>query len=171
MPEILAAISAFQEGAPALAVGNFLGSNMVNVLMLALLDLVVRRLAEHGDVALARIWLVREGDICTSCRMREECPTNVPCLHLVVSAGRSRAEPGADWTRIDGDFRRFPVGQRKVGSVAASSGISVAASRSAAFGRSSCRFSTTSSRTGPCSPSAPERSSIGSSTETVSYWR
>jgi transcriptional regulator with GAF, ATPase, and Fis domain len=84
-----------------------------------LLDLVVHRLAEQTDAALARIWLVREGDICTSCPMRDECPQEVPCLHLVVSAGESRAEPDVDWSRIDGDFRRFPIGKRKVGSVAA----------------------------------------------------
>jgi transcriptional regulator with GAF, ATPase, and Fis domain len=29
------------------------------------------------------------------------------------------ADPDADWSRIDGDFRRFPIGKRKVGSVAA----------------------------------------------------
>ena len=85
-----------------------------------LLDLVVQRLGEHPQVALARIWLVRPGDICPSCPMRDECPRNVPCLHLAVSAGRSRAEPDADWSRIDGDFRRFPIGKRKVGSVAES---------------------------------------------------
>ena len=45
-----------------------------------LLDLVVRRLNEHADVALARIWLVREGDICSTCPMRDECPGKVPCL-------------------------------------------------------------------------------------------
>src|SRR5260370_14369158 len=39
--------------------------------------------------------------------------------HLAASNGRSLAEPGADWTRIDGDFRRFPVGVRKVGQIAA----------------------------------------------------
>ena len=73
-----------------------------------LLDLVVQRLAEHADVALARIWLVREGDICDSCPMRDECPQHVPCLQLVVSAGQSRIDAEADWSRIDGDFRRFP---------------------------------------------------------------
>lgn len=86
-----------------------------------LLDLVVRRLAEYPDIALARIWLVREGDICPSCPMREDCPQNIPCLHLVVSAGQSKAQPDLDWSRIDGDFRRFPIGKRKVGSVAATS--------------------------------------------------
>jgi formate hydrogenlyase transcriptional activator len=86
-----------------------------------LLRLLVRRLAEHSHSALARIWLVRDGDVCTSCPLRDECPQRVPCLHLVASAGRSTAEPGADWTRLDGDFRRFPIGRRKVGMVAARS--------------------------------------------------
>jgi len=86
-----------------------------------LLELVVEHLAEQADVALARIWLVREGDICGSCPMREECPQHVPCLHLVASAGESRVEPDADWSRTDGDFRRFPIGKRKVGKVAATS--------------------------------------------------
>jgi len=84
-----------------------------------LLDLVVQRLAEHPDVALARIWLVRAGDICPSCPMRDDCAQEIPCLHLVASAGRSRTDPEADWSRLDGDFRRFPIGVRKVGSVAA----------------------------------------------------
>ena len=38
---------------------------------------------------------------------------------MEASSGRSLAEPGADWTRIDGEFRRFPVGVRKVGQIAA----------------------------------------------------
>jgi len=51
--------------------------------------------------------------------MRPECPDQSRCLHLAASSGRSLVEPGADWTRIDGDFRRFPVGVRKVGQIAA----------------------------------------------------
>jgi len=84
-----------------------------------LFELVVQRLAEHPDVALARIWLIRAGDICPTCPLRRECPQHVPCLHLVVSAGNPMAEPESDWSRIDGDFRRFPIGKHKVGSVAA----------------------------------------------------
>jgi len=82
------------------------------------LDLVVRDLAAHPDVALARIWLVREGDVCPSCPMRDECRQRVPCLHLVASAGASAVDPEADWSRLDGDFRRFPIGKRKVGHIA-----------------------------------------------------
>jgi cation:H+ antiporter len=40
LPELIASISAFQEGFPNLAAGNFFGSNMVNVVLIALVDLV-----------------------------------------------------------------------------------------------------------------------------------
>ncbi len=40
LPELIASISAFQTGYPNLAAGNFFGSNMVNMLLLALVDLV-----------------------------------------------------------------------------------------------------------------------------------
>ena len=82
----------------------------------SLLQHIVTGLAEQPDVALARVWLVRPGDICDGCPRRNECPTHVPCLHLVASAGNPR-ERGADWSRLDGDFRRFPLGIRKIGAV------------------------------------------------------
>lgn len=40
LPELMASISAFRLGAPDLAAGNFFGSNMVNMFLLALVDLV-----------------------------------------------------------------------------------------------------------------------------------
>jgi len=40
LPELIASISSFSLGAPDLAAGNFLGSNMVNVVLLALVDLI-----------------------------------------------------------------------------------------------------------------------------------
>ena len=84
------------------------------------LHVVVERLAEEERIALARIWLTRPGDICPTCPMREECPDQTQCLHLVASAGRSRMAGVDPWTRIDGDFRRMPLGVRKVGRIAAS---------------------------------------------------
>ena len=39
LPELMASISSFQTGVPNLAAGNFFGSNMVNVLLVALVDL------------------------------------------------------------------------------------------------------------------------------------
>src|SRR4029453_8813129 len=66
------------------------------------------------------VWLVRPGDICETCRMRPSCPDQSRCLHLVASAGTPHASPGEDWSRLDGDFRRFPLGVFKVGRVGAS---------------------------------------------------
>lgn len=44
LPELLASISAFKAGLPNLAAGNFFGSNMVNMLVLALVDLITTRM-------------------------------------------------------------------------------------------------------------------------------
>src|SRR5215813_7316250 len=69
-----------------------------------LLQMVVARIAESPRVALARIWLIQPNDT---------------DLHLVASAGRSVAQPGVEWNRLDGAFRRIPLGARKVGRIAA----------------------------------------------------
>lgn len=82
------------------------------------LRVVVDRLAEEEHIALARIWLIRRGDICSTCPMAAECPDQSRCLHLVASAGRN-VNGVSDWNRLDGAFRRFPLGVRKVGRVAA----------------------------------------------------
>ncbi|MEM7231739.1 MAG: sigma 54-interacting transcriptional regulator [Planctomycetota bacterium] len=84
----------------------------------ALLEMVVKGLTARTDVALSRLWLKRPGDLCSTCRMRDECPDQSACLHLTASAGNSLH--GDDWTKTNGRFRRFPVGVRKVGHIAAS---------------------------------------------------
>lgn len=43
LPEVLTTISSFREGVPDLAAGNLLGSNMFNMLVLALLDMLYRQ--------------------------------------------------------------------------------------------------------------------------------
>lgn len=40
LPELIASISSFSAGVPNLAAGNFFGSNMVNVLLLAIVDVI-----------------------------------------------------------------------------------------------------------------------------------
>jgi transcriptional regulator with GAF, ATPase, and Fis domain len=80
---------------------------------------IVSGIACCENVALARIWLIEMGDLCATCRFRAECPDQSRCLHLVASAGHA-SDPARDLTRIDGAFRRFPLGVRKVGRVAAS---------------------------------------------------
>ncbi len=78
---------------------------------------VVSGIAQCQNVVLARIWLIGQGDICATCRFQSECPDQTRCLHLVASAGNP-ADAKADHTRLDGGFRRFPMGVRKIGRVA-----------------------------------------------------
>ena len=86
----------------------------------AALRAVVDGLAGKLGLALARIWLIGPGGPCEACPMRSQCPDQARCLHLEASAGNPLHGPRQDWLRIDGDFRRFPLGVRKVGHIAAS---------------------------------------------------
>ena len=85
-----------------------------------LLKRVVGLLADRPHIALARIWLVEQGDLCSHCQMLAQCPNHDECLHLVASAGLRR-DPGApDWSRIDGEYQRIPLGVGKIGRVGGS---------------------------------------------------
>ena len=85
-----------------------------------ILRLAAQRLSEGPSVALVRVWLIQPplaGD-CTTCRFAAECFQRDLCLHLVASAGRSLNDSAVKWDRLDGSFRRFPIGIRKVGQIA-----------------------------------------------------
>ena len=80
------------------------------------LELIVQSLVESSDLALARIWLTKPGDICGECPMLAECPTRTRCLHHVATAARAQnSESGSEWFRADGFYRRFPLGVRRIG--------------------------------------------------------
>jgi transcriptional regulator with GAF, ATPase, and Fis domain len=85
-----------------------------------LLPLIVRRLCEQGNVAVARIWLIAPGDSCGRCAHREVCPARAECLHLVASAVHPRQGEILLAPRPDSPFRRIPLGAFKVGRVAES---------------------------------------------------
>ncbi|MBF0529286.1 MAG: sigma 54-interacting transcriptional regulator [Deltaproteobacteria bacterium] len=85
-----------------------------------LFSFIVVGLGEFSEVALARIWILRAGGGCSDCSMMAECHDHKNCLHLVASTGHSICDHNADWTRIDGSHKRFPLGSRKVGYIAAS---------------------------------------------------
>jgi transcriptional regulator with GAF, ATPase, and Fis domain len=83
-----------------------------------LLDLIVTRLSEASEIVLARIWLIRPGEGCETCPLARECPDRTYCLHLAASAGNSSVDPNQKYRRLNGAFRRFPIGIRKVGRIA-----------------------------------------------------
>lgn len=82
------------------------------------LSQVVEGLVAHTALALARVWLIGPGDICETCPLRAECPDQTRCLHLSASTG-APLDGQADWSRLDGAFRRFPLGVRKIGRIGA----------------------------------------------------
>jgi len=84
----------------------------------AVLQTIVNPLGACPTIALARIWLIERGDICAACPLRGECPDQAKCLHLVASGGRSR-NGDAEWASLNGRFKRFPLGVRKVGMIGA----------------------------------------------------
>ena len=75
-------------------------------------------IAQCPNTVLTRIWLVGPDAICDVCRSREDLSEGEQSLHLVASAGIPR-DPQADYSRLDGSFHRFPLGERKIGRVAA----------------------------------------------------
>ena len=80
---------------------------------------ITSQMLRNEEIALARIWLVDKGDICKTCVMHQECPNQERCLHLTASQGRNLAGENI-WLSIDGRFKRFPIGVRKIGFVAKS---------------------------------------------------
>jgi transcriptional regulator with GAF, ATPase, and Fis domain len=82
------------------------------------LDRIVMGIEQQAGVALARIWLMGPGDLCASCGFADICDDRTRCLHMEASSGGSQLPGGARWDGLDGRFRRFPIGQRKVGRVA-----------------------------------------------------
>lgn len=81
------------------------------------LHAAVEGLSQLADVALARAWLVStSAERCAECPGPPECDAQGRCLELAASAGRSLG--GASWSRLDGAFRRVPMGARKIGVVA-----------------------------------------------------
>src|SRR5262249_13656509 len=100
----------------------------------AVLRQIVAGLVEQPGIALARVWIVKPGDICPSCCMRASCPDQTKCLHLAASAGSSLT--GESWSRTDGGFRRIPLAHLKVGSIASDRiGLAIADPKSEKWAR------------------------------------
>jgi len=84
----------------------------------SILRMIVERMAMRLHVALARIWLIRQGDLCERCAMGKECPGRRNCLHLVASRGTPLRHDPQNWSRLDGLYARVPLGVTKIGLIA-----------------------------------------------------
>jgi len=82
------------------------------------LQAVVEGLGAQPHVALARIWLIRPGDICNECRYAADCPKKDFCLHLAASDGTPVDPDLPRWRNLDGEYRRFPMNFKKIGRIA-----------------------------------------------------
>ncbi len=84
----------------------------------AVLRTITDGIAQCPNTVLTRIWLATPNHLCEVCRGRDDSSDHSRWLHLVASAGVPR-DPRADYGRLDGAFHRFPMGERKIGRVAA----------------------------------------------------
>ena len=85
-----------------------------------LLQRITTGLADSPNTVLSRIWLKQPGDICDECYARDECPDHKRCLHLAASDGTPLDSRTPRPMGLNGKFRRFPLGVRKVGEIGAS---------------------------------------------------
>jgi len=79
---------------------------------------IVERLVASPGLALARVWLVGPTNTCRVCLGRGDRDDATPRLHLAASAGRS-FDGTPVWSRLDGEFHRFNIGDGRVGHIAA----------------------------------------------------
>mgnify|MGYP001590890053 FL=1 len=84
----------------------------------AVLRTITDGIAQCPNTVLTRIWLATPNHLCEVCRGLDDSSDHSRWLHLVASAGVPR-DPRADYGRLDGAFHRFPLGERKIGRVAA----------------------------------------------------
>jgi transcriptional regulator with GAF, ATPase, and Fis domain len=84
-----------------------------------LLNRVVTLLAARPHVALARIWLKDDGDICGACHEHGHCSNQHTCLQLVAAAGKTIHPHSAAASETEAEFKRIPLGASHIGSVGA----------------------------------------------------
>ncbi|OYT71686.1 MAG: hypothetical protein CFK52_07440 [Chloracidobacterium sp. CP2_5A] len=63
------------------------------------LSAVAQRAAEGVTAVCARLWLIRRGDLCQTCRWAEACPDKRRCLHLKANFG----------IPVEASYRRAPL--------------------------------------------------------------
>ncbi len=83
----------------------------------SLFQRVVEKYSETPGLVLTRIWLIRPGDQCQTCPLRENCLDQTRCLHLVAQSYRKGSETEGE--EADEECHRIPLGFGKIGRSAA----------------------------------------------------
>ena len=73
------------------------------------LSTIAQGLVDELEAAFARIWLLRNGDLCSECHKSDQCLDRERCLHLRASAGI--------YENLNGEFRRYPYGAPIIGRI------------------------------------------------------
>jgi transcriptional regulator with GAF, ATPase, and Fis domain len=73
------------------------------------LKMIVDGLAAQPDIAIVRMLRVDRGDICSQCAVRNQCPDQARCLHLVATGGHPSKGTEEDWKRSR-EYPRVPFG-------------------------------------------------------------
>jgi len=71
--------------------------------------MIVDGLAAQPDIAIVRMLRVDRGDICSQCAVRNQCPDQTRCLHLVATGGHPSKGTEEDWKRSR-EYPRVPFG-------------------------------------------------------------
>ncbi len=104
---------------------DFAASLLLEIAQERSLDQLLRRLVcrilKRPGVARVRIWLIEQGDICSTCARRPDCPDQTRCLHAV--AGGSNLIGGAqeeeEFSRMIDRYARLPLGVGVAGKIGA----------------------------------------------------
>jgi transcriptional regulator with GAF, ATPase, and Fis domain len=83
-----------------------------------LLKTAAQRLTERPYTAQIRIWLMKQGDICSVCTMREVCHDRKYCLHLIAGAAGLAADSEEHVTDTSPP-QRLPLNYDDIGRIAA----------------------------------------------------
>ena len=65
--------------------------------------------------ACVQVWLIDQGDLCTTCPQRPACPDQSRCLHLVAAKGKSIPDSGKRQRPFEDLDSRVPLGVGPIG--------------------------------------------------------
>src|SRR5581483_1907207 len=84
-----------------------------------LLHKLIQRVLARPQVARFRVWMIRKGDICSTCVRRQDCPDQTKCLHAVAGGSRliGTANDEVEYIQMTDRFARIPLGAGVVGKI------------------------------------------------------